>query len=47
MKSQHVAGALTSPAISEKLNLIREIHTAGFEVEHFILRHGLTQELSF
>lgn len=44
---QHVAGALTSPAISDKLNLIREIHNASFEVEHYILRHGLTQELSF
>lgn len=44
---QHVAGALTSPTISEKLNLIREIHNAGFEVEHYILRHGLTQELSY
>jgi hypothetical protein len=44
---QHVSGALTSPEISDKLNLIREIHNAGFEVEHYILRHGLTQELSF
>ena len=44
---QHIAGALTSPAISDKLNLIKEIHNAGFEIEHYILRHGLTQELSF
>jgi len=44
---QHVSGALTSPAISDKLNLIREIHNEGLEVEHYILRHGLTQELSF
>jgi len=44
---QHVAGALTNPTISDKLNLIREIHNEGLTVEHYILRHGLTQELSF
>lgn len=43
---QHVAGALKSPEMNEKLNLIREIQNEGFEVEHYILRHGLTQELS-
>lgn len=41
---QHVAGALTSPVLSDKLNLIREIHVTRQEVEHHILRHGLTQE---
>lgn len=41
---QHVAGALTTPHSSDKLDLIREIHTAGLEVEHYILRHGLTEE---
>ena len=41
---QHVTGALTSPATSDKLNLIREIHDANLEVEHYILRHGITQE---
>jgi hypothetical protein len=37
-------GALDSPEISDKLDLIREIHKAGFQVEHYILRHGLTEE---
>ena len=44
---QHVSGALTSPVDSDKLNLIREINNSGFEVEHYILRHGVTKELSF
>ena len=44
---QHVEGALVSPLMSDKLNLIREIHNEGFSVEHYILRHGLTQEQSF
>lgn len=44
---QHVSGALLSPILSDKLNLIKDIHIAGFEVEHYILRHGLTQELAF
>jgi hypothetical protein len=44
---QHVAGAILSPVVSDKLDLIREIHNNGFEVEHYILRHGLTQELAF
>lgn len=44
---QHVAGALKSSAISNKLNLIREIHNTGVKVEHYILRHGLTQEQAF
>ncbi len=43
---QHVADALINPVSKDKLNLIREIHSKGFEVEHFILRHGLTGELS-
>lgn len=44
---QHVYGALSNPTISDKLNLIRQIHNEGFKVEHYILRHGLTEELSF
>lgn len=40
----HVSGALTSPLIGDKLNLIREIHISGSQVEHYILRHGLTHE---
>lgn len=44
---QHVEGALLSPLMSDKLNLIREIHNEGFTVEHYILRHGLTQDQSY
>jgi hypothetical protein len=43
---QHVECALISPLMSDKLNLIREIHYEGFSVEHYILRHGLTQDQS-
>lgn len=43
---QHVTGALTSPEISDKLNLIREIQNSKNLVEHYILRHGLTQTQS-
>jgi hypothetical protein len=44
---QHVEGALLSPLMSDKLNLIREIHNEGFTVEHYILRHELTQDQSY
>ena len=41
---QHVTAASTSPAISDKLNLINEIHNADLEVEYYILRHGISEE---
>jgi len=41
---QHVDCAITSSSSSDKLSLIREIQDAGFEVEHYILRHGLSEE---
>ena len=41
---QHEQGAIESPENSDKLDLIREIHKAEFQVEHYILRHGLTEE---
>ena len=44
---EHVSGALNSPAISDKLELIREIYNSGLEVEHYVLRHGLSQEQAF
>lgn len=44
---QHVSGALTTPENSDKMNLIIEIHNSGLEVQHYILRHGLTEEQSF
>lgn len=40
---QHVAGSLMSPQINDKLNLIREIHDSGNKVDHYILRHDLTE----
>lgn len=43
---QHVRGALVDLADNTKLNLIREIHAAGSEVAHYILRHGLTENLA-
>ena len=42
---QHVHGAITSTSQSEKLDLIREI--GADNVQHYILRHGLTEEQSF
>ena len=32
---------------SEKLDRIREIISSGYEVSHFILRHGLTETVAF
>jgi hypothetical protein len=44
---QHVADALEREAESDKLNLIREIKGQGLDVQHFILRHGISEELAF
>ena len=41
---QHVADALETEHINDKLDLIREIKNARQEVEHYILRHGLTEK---
>lgn len=43
----HVDCALTMPHSSDKLDQIRDIHKAGLEVGHFILRHGLSEEQAF
>lgn len=43
---QHVHGAINDATESEKLNLIRDIHATGFEVEHYILRHGLDEKMA-
>jgi uncharacterized protein len=42
----HAKGALSLPDQSSKLNRIREIQTAGFEVQHIIHRHGLTEAVA-
>jgi hypothetical protein len=39
---QHINGALNNFHQNDKLNLIREIQNSGHNVDHFILRHGLT-----
>lgn len=44
---QHVNCALETSNESDKLNLIREIMNQNLEVEHYILRHGLTTEQAF
>lgn len=41
---QHVDCALSSSTRTDKLSHIREILDAGFKVEHYILRHGLSKE---
>ena len=41
---QHVACALETEYESDKLSLIREIKNTGQEVEHYILRHRLTED---
>jgi hypothetical protein len=42
---KHILGDLTTPNVSDKLNLIREI--GADKVQHYILRHGLSEEQSF
>jgi len=43
----HVACALAGVSESEKLDRIREIQCSGCKVEHFVLRHGLTEKAAF
>ena len=44
---EHVAGTLASATESEKMDRIREISQAGKSVEHFVLRHGLSESSAF
>ena len=44
---EHVAGALVNVAESDKLDRIRAIEKSGKAVEHFVLRHGLTERAAF
>lgn len=41
---QHIIGAIETEHQSDKLNLILEIQNTGNQVEHYILRHGLTED---
>lgn len=43
----HLATALESPNSSDKLEYIREIIKNGHCVEHYILRHGLSEKEAF
>lgn len=43
----HLNQALTSPEASDKLDKIREIQAKGLEVNHVVLRHGLTEKEAF
>ena len=43
----HLAESVETDAETEKIDRIREIHSAGYEVQHFILRHGLNEKEAF
>ena len=43
----HLAGTLETDEKSEKLDRLREIRDSGAKVEHYILRHGLTEASAF
>lgn len=40
----HATAAITDPSESDKLEVIRSVLEKGLEVEHIILRHGVTEE---
>ena len=43
----HINNAISSPLKSDKLDKIRLIQSKGFQVEHKIIRHGLTEKEAF
>lgn len=43
----HLAESVETDAETEKIERIREIRSGGCEVQHFILRHGLTPKEAF
>lgn len=43
----HVSTAIEGDMPGMKLDTIREISKQGLEVSHYILRHGLTEEMAF
>ena len=43
---QHLQCAIDFPVESYKIQKIKEILSEGYQVEHFILRHGLTEEIA-
>lgn len=44
---QHLEGAIETYNETDKLDKIREIINSGHTVRHYILRHGLTEQVSF
>lgn len=44
---KHIIGAIENSIETDKLNLIRDINSNNLEVEHYILRHGLTNEQAY
>jgi hypothetical protein len=43
----HVNASLETSIESDKISLINEIRNAGFHVQHYMIRHGLTEEQAF
>lgn len=43
----HVEEAISGDRASLKLDAIREIRSLGLDVKHYIVRHGLSQEVAF
>jgi uncharacterized protein len=43
----HINSAISSPLESDKLDKIRSIQSKGLQVEHTIIRHGLTEKEAF
>jgi hypothetical protein len=43
----HIECAIETDTETDKLEIIREIVNAGLKVKHYILRHGLTEEVAF
>jgi len=43
----HVACAISTALISDKLDRIREINRAGCKVNHVIVRHGMTEKTAY
>lgn len=43
----HARGDIETDSLSEKMNRIRSIRIAGFDVAHVIHRHGLTEKSAF
>ncbi len=43
----HVECDLKTERISDKIKIIKDIASAGYKVEHFILRHGLDESSAF